>query len=200
MSRYTGPANKKSRRVGFSTLENGKDLAKRPYKPGQHGQDRKAKASNYSIQLNEKQKVKFTYGLNEKQFRLLFNKAGKMQGIHGENFLRLLETRLDNIVYRMGLSRTRRGARQIVNHGHILVNGKKVDIPSYMVKPGDVISVKESSKDHKAIKEALEAINNTVEFVTFDKNKLEGTYVRLPERSELSSDINEALIVEFYSR
>jgi small subunit ribosomal protein S4 len=200
MSRYTGPANKKSRRVGFSTLENGKDLAKRPYKPGQHGQDRKAKASNYSIQLNEKQKVKFTYGLNEKQFRLLFNKAGKMQGIHGENFLRLLESRLDNIVYRMGLSRTRRGARQIVNHGHILVNGKKVDIPSYMVKPGDVISVKESSKDHKAIKEALETINNTVEFVTFDKNKLEGTYVRLPERSELSSDINEALIVEFYSR
>ena len=200
MSRYTGPANKKSRRVGFSTLENGKDLAKRPYKPGQHGQDRKAKASNYSIQLNEKQKVKFTYGLNEKQFRLLFNKAGKMQGIHGENFLRLLESRLDNIVYRMGLSRTRRGARQIVNHGHILVNGKKVDIPSYRVKPGDVISVKESSKDHKAIKEALEAINNTVEFVTFDKNKLEGTYVRLPERSELSSDINEALIVEFYSR
>ncbi len=200
MSRYTGPANKKSRRVGFSTLENGKDLAKRPYKPGQHGQDRKAKASNYSIQLNEKQKVKFTYGLNEKQFKLLFNKAGKMQGIHGENFLRLLESRLDNIVYRMGLSRTRRGARQIVNHGHILVNGKKVDIPSYMVKPGDVISVKESSKDHKAIKEALEAINNTVEFVTFDKNKLEGTYVRLPERSELSSDINEALIVEFYSR
>ena len=200
MSRYTGHANKKSRRVGFSTLENGKDLAKRPYKPGQHGQDRKAKASNYSIQLNEKQKVKFTYGLNEKQFRLLFNKAGKMQGIHGENFLRLLESRLDNIVYRMGLSRTRRGARQIVNHGHILVNGKKVDIPSYMVKPGDVISVKESSKDHKAIKEALEAINNTVEFVTFDKNKLEGTYVRLPERSELSSDINEALIVEFYSR
>ena len=200
MSRYTGPANKKSRRVGFSTLENGKDLAKRPYKPGQHGQDRKAKASNYSIQLNEKQKVKFTYGLNEKQFRLLFNKAGKMQGIHGENFLRLLESRLDNIVYRMGLSRTRRGARQIVNHGHILVNGKKVDIPSYMDKPGDVISVKESSKDHKAIKEALEAINNTVEFVTFDKNKLEGTYVRLPERSELSSDINEALIVEFYSR
>lgn len=200
MSRYTGPANKKSRRVGFSTLENGKDLAKRPYKPGQHGQDRKAKASNYSIQLNEKQKVKFTYGLNEKQFRLLFNKAGKMQGIHGENFLRLLESRLDNIVYRMGLSRTRRGARQIVNHGHILVNGKKVDIPSYMVKPGDVISVKESSKDHKAIKEALGAINNTVEFVTFDKNKLEGTYVRLPERSELSSDINEALIVEFYSR
>ena len=200
MSRYTGPANKKSRRVSFSTLENGKDIAKRPYKPGVHGQDRKAKASNYAIQLNEKQKVRFTYGLNEKQFRLLFEKAGKMQGIHGENFLKLLESRLDNIVYRMGLSRTRRGARQIVNHGHILVNGKKVDIPSYITKPGDVISVKEYSKDHKAIKESLEAINNTVEYVTFDKNKLEGTYVRYPERSELSADINESLIVEFYNR
>ena len=200
MSRYTGPANKKSRRVSFSTLENGKDLAKRPYKPGVHGQDRKAKASNYAVQLNEKQKVKFTYGLNEKQFRTLFDKAGKMKGIHGENFLRLLESRLDNLVYRMGLSRTRRGARQIVNHGHILVNGKKVDIPSYIVKPGDTISVKENSKDHKAIKESLEAINNTVEFVNFDKNKLEGTYVRYPERSELSADINEALIVEFYNR
>ena len=200
MSRYTGPANKKSRRVSFSTLENGKDLAKRAYKPGQHGQARKAKPSNYSEQLNEKQKVKFTYGLNERQFRTLFNKAGKMQGIHGENFLKLLESRLDNVVYRMGLSRTRRGARQIVNHGHILVNDKKVDIPSYIVKPGDKISVKEYSKDHKAIKEALEAINNTVEFVTFDKNALTGTYVRYPERSELSADINEALIVEFYNR
>ena len=200
MSRYTGPAYKKSRRVSFSTLENGKDLAKRPYKPGQHGQDRKAKASNYSVQLSEKQKVKFTYGLNERQFRTLFTKAGKMKGIHGENFLKLLESRLDNIVYRMGLSKTRRGARQIVNHGHITVNGKKVDIPSYIVKPGDIIAVKEYSKDHKAIKESLEAINNTVEYVTFDKNKLEGTYVRLPERSELSADINEALIVEFYNR
>ena len=154
MSRYTGPAFKKSRIFSFSTLENGKDLAKRPYKPGVHGQDRKPKASNYSVQLNEKQKVKFTYGLNERQFRTLFDKAGKMQGIHGENFLKLLESRLDNLVYRMGLSRTRRGARQLVNHGHILVNDKKVDIPSYIVKPGDKISVKEYSKDHKAIKES----------------------------------------------
>ena len=200
MSRYTGPANKKSRRVGFSTLENGKDLAKRPYKPGQHGQDRKAKASNYSIQLNEKQKVKFTYGLNEKQFRLLFNKAGKMQGIHGENFLRLLESRLDNIVYRMGLSRTRRGARQIVNHGHILVNGKKVDIPSYMVKPGDVISVKEKSLNHPAMKQALENVVARAKFVEFDANKMTGTYVRYPERSELNADVNESLVVEFYNR
>ena len=200
MSRYTGPAYKKSRRVGFSTLENGKDLARRSYKPGQHGQDRKAKPSNYSEQLNEKQKVKFTYGMTEKQFHQLFNKAGKMEGIHGENFLKLLESRLDNIVYRMGLSTTRRGARQVVNHNHILVNGKKVNIPSYMCKPGDVISVKEVSKDHKAIKASLDSINHTVDYVNFDKNKLEGTYVRYPERSELSAEINEALIVEYYSR
>ena len=200
MSRYTGPAYKRSRRVGFSTLENGKDLAKRPYKPGVHGQDRKGKASNYSVQLNEKQKVKFIYGLSEKQFRSLFNKASKMDGIHGENFLKLLESRLDNVVYRMGLSTTRRGSRQVVNHGHILVNGRKVDIPSYNVKPGDVISVKESSKEHKAIKASLDSINKTVDFVSFDKNKLEGTYIRYPERSELNADINEALIVEFYSR
>lgn len=200
MARYTGSAYKRSRRVGFSTLENGKDLAKRPYKPGQHGQDRKSKPSNYSIQLNEKQKVRFMYGLNEKQFHTLFIKAGKLDGIHGENFLKLLESRLDNIVYRMGLSNTRRGARQIVNHGHILVNGKKVNIPSYNVKPSDVISVKENSKEHKAIKSTLENNITLPAFVTFDKNKLEGTYVRYPERSELSADIDEALIVEFYNR
>ena len=138
--------------------------------------------------------------MTEKQFHQLFNKAGKMEGIHGENFLRLLESRLDNIVYRMGLSSTRRGARQVVNHGHILVNGKKVNIPSYIVKPGDVVSVKEASKDHKAIKASLDAINKTVDYVNFDKNKLEGTYVRYPERSELSAEFNESLIVEFYSR
>ena len=200
MSRYTGSAYKKSRRVGFSTLENGKDLAKRPYRPGQHGQDRKAKPSNYAEQLNEKQKVKFTYGLTEKQFHQLFLKAGKLEGIHGENFLKLLESRLDNVAYRMGLSKTRRGARQIVNHGHILVNGRKVNIPSFLVKPGDVVSVKEASKEHKAIKESLEAINSTVAYVNFDKAKMEGTFVRYPERSELSAEINEPLIVEYYSR
>jgi small subunit ribosomal protein S4 len=200
MSRYTGSAYKKSRRVGFSTLENGKDLTKRPYRPGQHGQDRKAKPSNYAEQLNEKQKVKFTYGLTEKQFHQLFLKAGKLEGIHGENFLKLLESRLDNVAYRMGLSKTRRGARQVVNHGHLLVNGKKVNIPSYLVQPGDVISVKEASKEHKAIKESLEAINNTVAYVNFDKAKMEGTFVRYPERSELSAEINEPLIVEYYSR
>ena len=200
MARYTGPNNKQARRVSFSILENGKDIAKRPYGPGQHGKDKKRKPSNYAIQLNEKQKVRFMYGISEKQFKKLVNDSAKMKGVHGENLLKLLESRLDNVVYRMGLSKTRRGARQIVNHGHILVNGKKVDIPSYNVVPGDVISVKDSSKEHKAIKESLESINSTVDYVTFDKNKLEGTYVRYPERSELNSDINEALIVEFYSR
>lgn len=199
MSRYTGSAYKKSRRVSFSTLENGKDLARRPYRPGAHGQDR-IKPSNYSAQLTEKQKVRFTYGMNEKQFHTLFLKAGKMEGIHGENFLKLLESRLDNVVYRMGLATTRRAARQVVNHGHILVNGKRVDIPSYNVKPGDKISVRENSRDHKAILASLEATNSIPEYVTFDKKNFEGTYVRYPERNELSADINEAFIVEFYNR
>ena len=200
MSRYTGSRNKQARRVGFSLLENGKELARRPYGPGQHGQDRKGKLSNYGEQLKEKQKVRFMYGVNERQFRKTFNEATKMKGIHGENFLRLLESRLDNVVYRLGLSTTRRGARQLVNHGHITVNGNKVDIPSYRVKVGDTVAVKENSKDHKAIKASLEKVTKRVEFVTFDDKKLEGKLVRLPERSELNADINESLIVEFYNR
>ena len=200
MSRYTGSRNKQARRVGFSLLENGKELARRPYGPGQHGQDRKGKLSNYGEQLKEKQKVRFMYGVNERQFRKTFNEAAKMKGIHGENFLKLLESRLDNVVYRLGLSTTRRGARQLVNHGHITVNGNKVDIPSYRVKVGDTVAVKENSKDHKAIKASLEKVTKRVEFVTFDDKKLEGKLVRLPERSELHADINESLIVEFYNR
>jgi small subunit ribosomal protein S4 len=199
MARYTGSTYRKSRRLGFSVLENGKELARRPYAPGQHGSDRK-KMSDYGTQLQEKQKVRFMYGLNEKQFRKTFNEAEKMKGVHGENFLRLLESRLDNLVYRIGFATTRKGARQLVNHGHITVNGKKVDIPSYRVKVGDVIGVKEQSKQHPSIKASLEAINNRVEFVTYDEAKMTGTYVRLPERSELNADINEALIVEFYNR
>ena len=200
MSRYTGPQYKKSRRLGFSTLENGKELAKRPYAPGMHGTGRRKKVSEYGIQLQEKQKVRFMYGLTEKQFKRTFIKASKMSGIAGENFLKLLESRLDNLVYRMGLATTRRGARQIVNHGHILVNGKKVNIPSYNVKVGDVISVKENSLEHGAIKNALEANATIPSYVEFDKNKMTGKYVRLPERSELNADINESLIVEFYNR
>ena len=200
MARYTGPAYRKARRVGFSLLESGKDIARRPYGPGQHGADRKGKSSNYGTQLKEKQKVRFMYELNERQFRKTFNEASKMEGIHGENFLKLLESRLDNVVYRMGMASTRRAARQLVNHGHILVDGNKVDIPSYRLKPGQVVSLKEKDKDMVVVKEALEKVISRVEFVTFDTNKLTGTFVRYPERSELNADINESLIVEFYNR
>ena len=200
MSRYTGPVYKKSRRLGFSVLENGKELAKRPYAPGIHGTSRRKKASEYGIQLEEKQKLRFMYGLSEKQFARTFERAGKMSGIHGENLLKLLESRLDNIVYRMGLANTRRGARQLVNHGHITVNGKGVNIPSYTVKPGDVISVKEKSLNHPAMKQALENVVARAKFVEFDANKMTGTYVRYPERSELNADVNESLVVEFYNR
>jgi small subunit ribosomal protein S4 len=200
MARYTGAQYKKSRRLGFSTLENGKELARRPYAPGIHGADRKRKASEYGVQLAEKQKIRFMYGLNEKQFRKTFDKAAKMKGITGENFLNLLECRLDNMVYRMGMAKTRRGARQVVNHGHITVNGVKVDIPSYEVKVGDIIAVKEQSLDHPAIKEAVESSLNTPKFVEFDKNKLTGKLLRLPDRSELNPEINESLVVEFYNR
>jgi small subunit ribosomal protein S4 len=200
MSRYIGSSYKKARRTGFSLLENGKELARKPYGPGAHGADRKRRPSTYGVQLKEKQKVRFMYGLNERQFQKTYKEAGKMQGIHGENLLKLLESRIDNLVYRMGFASTRRAARQLVNHGHITVNGKKVDIPSYRCKPGDVIALKEQSADHKAVKEALSKVLNRVEFVTFDDKKNTGTFVRLPERSELNPEINESLIIEYYNR
>ena len=200
MARYTGPSYKKARRVGFSISETGKELARRPYGPGQHGKARKGKLSDYGVQLKEKQKVRFMYGLNEKQFRKTFDEAAKLKGVHGEDFLKLLESRLDNLVYRLGFATTRRGARQLVNHGHITVNGKKVDIPSYRVKVGDTIALKEGSKDHKAVLEALEKVTKRVEFVTYDEKNLSGVYVRMPERNELNADINESLIVEFYNK
>lgn len=200
MARYTGSNYKQARRVGFSITETGKELAKRPYGPGQHGKDRKGKLSDYGVQLKEKQKVRFMYGLNERQFRKTFDEAAKLQGIHGTNFLRLLESRLDNLVYRAGFASTRRGARQLVNHGHVTVNGKKVDIPSYRVKVGDVISLKEDDKNLKVVEEALSKISKRVDFITYDENKKEATFVRLPERNELNADINEALIVEFYNK
>ena len=200
MSRYTGPSYKKARRVGFSISETGKELARRPYRPGQHGQDRKGKLSDYGTQLKEKQKVRFMYGLNERQFRKTFEEASKMKGIQGVNFLRLLESRLDNLVFRTGFANTRRGARQLVNHGHVTVNGKKVDIPSYRCKAGDVISLKEDDKNLKVVNEALEKVNKRVEFITYDEAKKDATYVRMPERGELSADINEAMIVEFYNK
>lgn len=200
MARYTGPSYKRARRVGFSISETGKELARRPYGPGQHGNARKSKPSDYATQLKEKQKVRFMYGLNERQFHTLFKKAEKMHGVKGTNFLRLLESRLDNLVYRLGFASTRRGARQLVNHGHVTVNGKKVDIPSYQVKVGDVISIKEDHKNLKVVAEALAKVTKRVDFVSYNEGKMEGTYVRLPERNELNADIDEALIVEFYNK
>ncbi|WP_066194985.1 MULTISPECIES: 30S ribosomal protein S4 [Gracilibacillus] len=200
MARYTGSVWKKSRRLGISLTGTGKELDKRPYAPGQHGPNQRRKLSEYGLQLQEKQKLRFMYGITERQFRNLFDKASRIKGIHGENFMILLESRLDNLVYRSGLARTRRQARQLVNHGHITVDGGRVNIPSYQVKPGQVIGLREKSQKLDIIAEAIEANTFTPEYITFDEDKLEGTFTRLPERSELPAEINEALIVEFYSR
>ena len=200
MSRYTGSEYKRSRSVGLSTTESGKELTRRPNRPGQHGADRHGKLSDYGTQLKEKQKVRFTYGLSERQLRKTFDEAKKLEGIHGTNFLRLLESRLDNLTYRAGFASTRRGARQLVNHGHVTVNGKKVDIPSYRCKPGDVISLREKDLNLKVVNEALEKITKRLDFISYDENKKQATYVRLPERNELNADFNESLIVEFYNK
>ena len=200
MARYTKSSYRVSRRLGFSTLETGEELARKPYAPGAHGSKRAKKLSNYGVQLQEKQKVRFMYGLNEKQFRKTFEDAGKMKGVHGENLFKLLESRLDNLVYRIGFATTRRGARQLVNHGHITVNGKKVDIPSYRCVPGDVITLKDSDKELAIVKSSLEALSKRVEFITYDEAKMTATFVRYPERTELNGDINESLIVEYYNR
>ena len=200
MSRYTKSSYRISRRLGFSTLESGKELARKPFAPGAHGNSRAKKLSNYGVQLQEKQKVRFMYGLNEKQFRKTFEEAGKMKGVHGENLFKLLESRLDNLVYRIGFATTRRGARQLVNHGHITVNGKKVDIPSYRCKPGDVIAIKESDKEMVIVKSSLEAISKRVDFINYDEAKMAATFVRYPERTELNGEINDSLIVEYYNR
>ncbi|MGY4689205.1 30S ribosomal protein S4 [Salibacterium sp. K-3] len=200
MARYTGPTWKKSRRFGVSLSGTGKELEKRPYPPGEHGPTQRRKLSEYGEQLQEKQKLRYMYGLNEKQFLRTFKQAGNLPGVHGENFLILLESRLDNIVYRLGLARTRKGARQLVTHGHITVDGGRVDVPSYRLKPGQTISVREKSQNLSVINDALEASSFVPEFLTFDEDKKEGTYSRYPERSELPSEITEALIVEFYSR
>ncbi len=199
MSRFTGSNWKVSRRLGYSVSETGKELNKRPYAPGQHGQ-RRRKLSEYALQLQEKQRVRFTYGVNEKQFRKTFNEAKKMPGKQGSNFLFLLESRLDNLVYRAGFARTRQQARQLVNHGHILLDGKKATIPSIRVKPGQVISVKEKSKNLVVIKEALESVVSRQDYISFDDEKQTATYTRLPERNEILPEIKENLIVELYNR
>lgn len=199
MSRFTGSSWKVSRRLGYSISETEKELIKRKYAPGQHGAKR-AKEKEYAAQLHEKQKVRFTYGVSEKQFVKTFNEAAKMEGKTGVNFLKLLECRLDNLVYRLGFAATRPQARQLVNHGHITVNGKKVDIASYRVKPGQVISVKETSKNLAVIKAALEAKLARAEYLSYDEDKMAGTLVRIPERNEFLPTINEQQIVEFYNR
>lgn len=190
---------KRSRRLGFSLSETGKELKKRPYAPGQHGQDRK-KLSEYGLQLREKQKLRALYDVNEKQFVRLFKIAAKSEKVTGTTFMIILESRLDNLVYRLGFAASRAQARQLVNHGHILVNDKKIDIPSYRCEPGDKISLREKSKDLTIVKANLEALATTPKYLTLNKEKKEGTYDRLPERSELSQEINESFIVEYYNR
>ena len=200
MARFTGSIWKKSRRLGISLTGTGKELERRPYAPGQHGPTQRVKLSEYGKQIQEKQKLRYLYGVNERQFRTLFNRAGKMQGVHGENFMILLATRLDAVVRAAGLARTQRQARQLVNHGHITVDGKRVDIPSFRVQPGQVIAVREKSKNIPVIKEAVEATIGRPSFVAFDAEKLEGSYTRLPERDELSQEIDELLVVEYYNK
>lgn len=201
MSRYTGPSWRISRRLGVSLSGTGKELARRPYAPGDHGRDRRSKLSEYGLQLQEKQKLRMTYGMTERQFANLFVRAGKIkEGTHGTNFMALLERRLDNMVYRLGLATTRRQARQLVNHGHITVDGKRVDIPSYEVTVGQVVGVREKSKDLVIIKSAVEAVVGRPSYVEFDADKLEGSLVRIPEREDLDAEIDESLIVEYYNK
>ena len=196
MSRYTGPTWKVSRRLGYSILETGVELKKRAYGPGPHAKDKKKKPSEYGKQLIEKQKLRETYGVSERQFQRLFLIAKSTKGaVTGVVFMQILESRLDNLVYRMGFANTRRQARQLVNHGHITVNGKKVDIPSYLANVGDVIAVKEKSKILVIVMNALEASLNNVAYVEVNKEEVSGKFIRLPERNELTKQIDESQIV-----
>ena len=201
MARNTGPVWKQSRRLNFSVLETGEELVKRPYIPGQHGSStRRVKLSNYGQQLAEKQKIRFLYGLNEKQFANTYHKAVQAKGVTGTVFLQLLESRLDNVVYRMGFAATRREARQLVTHGHYTLNGKKVNSPSQEVKVGDVIKVKEKSQNSPKFKEIKEMQIMVPSWLTADAEKLEGKVVALPTREEIDTPIQEHLIVELYSK
>jgi small subunit ribosomal protein S4 len=208
MSRYRGPVEKLERRLGVSLALKGERrlagksaLDKRPYAPGQHGQ-RRTKLSEYGLQLKEKQKAKFMYGISERQFGKLFSDAARKDGNTGENLITFIEQRLDNVIYRMGFATTRRFARQIVTHGHILVDGERVDIPSYRVRPGQKIEVSEKSKKNSQIQRALELTSQTgiVSWVDVDKDKVFGIFTRLPERAEVIIPIEERLIVELYSK
>lgn len=201
MARYTGPKTKIARKFGQAIFGDDKAFEKRNYPPGQHGANRRrGKKSEYAIQLMEKQKAKYTYGVLEKQFRNMFKKATAAQGITGEVLLQLCESRLDNVVFRMGIAPTRSGARQLVSHRHITVNGEKVNIPSYQLKAGDVVGVREKSKSLEAIQNSLANSSNVYEWITWNNSTMEGTYVAVPARIQIPEQINEQFIVELYSK
>lgn len=201
MARYTGPKTKIARKFGEAIFGEDKSFEKRNYPPGQHGNNRRrGKKSEYAIQLMEKQKAKYTYGVLERQFRNMFERATRAQGITGEVLLQLCESRLDNVVYRMGVAPSRRAARQLVGHRHITVNGELVNIPSYHVKPGDVIGVREKSKSLAVVQESLSNNSSVYEWITWNSEKKEGTFVSVPGRVQIPENINEQFIVELYSK
>jgi len=201
MARYTGPKTKIARKFGEAIFGEDKNFEKRNYPPGQHGNNRRrGKKSEYATQLAEKQKAKYTYGILERQFSNLFKKASASQGITGEILLQLCESRLDNVVYRMGVSKSRSGARQLVSHRHITVNGSIVNIPSYRLKEGDVVAVREKSKSLVAIEDALASNSNVFEWLTWNNDTKTGTFVKVPERLQIPENIKEQLIVELYSK
>jgi small subunit ribosomal protein S4 len=201
MARYTGPKSKIARKFGEPIFGEDKALEKRNYPPGQHGSSRRrGKQSEYALQLKEKQKAKYSYGILERQFRNLFEKAQSSKGITGEVLLQLCECRLDNVVFRLGISPSRRGARQLVSHRHITVNGEIVNIPSYSLNPGDVVGVREKSKSLVAIENALATKSTVYEWLTWNSEVLEGRFVSVPERIQIPENINEQFIVELYSK
>jgi len=201
MARYTGPRSKIARRFGEPIFGPDKALERKNYPPGQHGLAKKrAKISEYGLQLMEKQKVKYIYGLLERQFKNLFIKASHLPGITGDNLLKLLESRLDNVVYRMGLAPTRAAARQLVSHKHITVNGKVVNIPSYLLKPGDIVGVREKSKSLEVIVNSLATRSSNYPWISFDRQSMTGTFIHRPERNQIPENIKEQLIVELYSK
>lgn len=201
MARYTGPKTKIARKFGEAIFGEDKSFERRNYPPGQHGSNRKrGKKSEYAVQLQEKQKAKYTYGILERQFRNMFKKATAAQGITGEVLLQLCESRLDNVVYRMGIAPSRRGARQLVSHRHITVNGELVNIPSYQLKAGDVVAVREKSKSLEAIEKSLSSSTHIYEWITWNEEKKQGTYVSVPARIQIPENINEQYIVELYSK
>ncbi|ETN96758.1 small subunit ribosomal protein S4 [Zhouia amylolytica] len=201
MARYTGPKTKIARKFGEAIFGDDKSFEKRNYPPGQHGNSRRrGKKSEYAIQLMEKQKAKYTYGILERQFRNIYKKANSSKGVTGEVLLQLCESRLDNVVYRMGIAPSRRAARQLVSHRHVTVNGEIVNISSYQLKAGDVVGVREKSKSLEAIENSLAANSSVYEWITWNNEKKEGTFVAVPERIQIPENIKEQLIVELYSK